>query len=336
MKSPHKRGRNRNTKRAAGNQPQADADSAYFDTEKPWGDRNSRSPAHATSPAGEWSRALSPRKEAKSSPEAAPMNANTSHLLEDVFAAYAGGGAGEGAESLLMNFQAWNTFCSECKLAEGNTSRDMLNRLFYRTASGRGSSALLSFDGFARAMSTVAESKYGATDSVARLVYFKIIRFGRTAAATAVASQAAPPTRASAAAQPLRRPQQRLGSHATSHKSPGLAHDEGSDGGGGGGGGEHSSSSDSSPSPGPRTHKRTRQSSGGHGASGGRGVGGRLELEEQEAVSSVEKGREEDVARRVESRSRRSLAAGENLSVTQYREVRRVGTTNFYSMESGY
>jgi hypothetical protein len=210
-----------------------------------------------------------------------------------------------------MSFQAWNTFCSECKLAEGNTSRDMLNRLFYRTASGRGSSALLSFDGFARAMSTIAESKYGATDSVARLVYFKIIRFGRTAAAAAAASQAAPPTRNSAAAQPPRRPQQRLGSHASSHKSPVLARDDGGNGGNGGGG-EHSSSSDSSPSPGPRTRTRTRPSSGGHGGSGGRGVGGRLELEEEEAANSVEEGREEDVAGRVESWSRRSLAAGEN------------------------
>jgi hypothetical protein len=44
----------------------------------------------------------------------------------------------------------------------------------------------MSFECFTAALSLVAEAKYGATDSIARLVYFKIIRFGRSAKSAAI------------------------------------------------------------------------------------------------------------------------------------------------------
>ena len=48
-------------------------------------------------------------------------------------------------------------------------------------------------------MQQVAEVKYGANDALARLVYFKIVRFGRTAAAAAAATSTAAKSATSAA-----------------------------------------------------------------------------------------------------------------------------------------
>ena len=215
--------------------------------------------------------------------EAPEHNANTSHLLQDVFLAYADG-AGQSAGSHALNYQAWNTFCSECKLAEGNTGRDMLNRLFYQTATGRGSGACMSFDGFLHAMSTIAEAKYGATDSVARLVYFKIIRFGRTATAASAAANTSgagrqPPQRRASATPPTASPSPALGRGVV----------------------DHSTSDDSSPSP------RARQSAPPGGGRGERQGPRRGSAEEARRGSGSHAA---DAAHKADASSRRSLAPG--------------------------
>ena len=115
-------------------------------------------------------------------PGTATMNTNSVKMLEDVFVAYAGGRAGADPHSLALDHAAWNVFCSECKLVEGSTSREMLSSLFADLTSGA-ADGLMAVEAFVNAVAIIAEAKYGATDSIARLIYFKIVRFGRSAAA---------------------------------------------------------------------------------------------------------------------------------------------------------
>ncbi len=123
------------------------------------------------------------------SKEVTKLNPSTAKLLEDVFLAYCGANSGTHVKSVSLNSSGWHAFCSECRLVEGKTSHELLRDLFNRAASG----GRLQFEAFVSALTTVAEAKYGATDSIARLVYFKIVRFGRTAAASAVERAASPP-----------------------------------------------------------------------------------------------------------------------------------------------
>jgi hypothetical protein len=150
------------------------------------------------------------------SKDVAKLNPSTAKLLEDVFLAYCGANSGAHVKSVSLEYPGWHAFCSECRLVEGKTSHELLRDLFNRAASGGGradgsvSSGRLNFEAFVAALTTMAEAKYGATDSIARLVYFKIVRFGRTAGGAQLApSQRAPsppatrsPKAASSSARP--------------------------------------------------------------------------------------------------------------------------------------
>ena len=114
------------------------------------------------------------------------LNPNTAKLLEDVFRAYCGASAGSSVNNLLLDYQGWTAFCQECKLVEGSTPTEYLNSLFFDVTLGAPNTGAMSFECFTAALSLVAEAKYGATDSIARLVYFKIIRFGRSAKSAAI------------------------------------------------------------------------------------------------------------------------------------------------------
>ena len=134
------------------------------------------------------------------SKDVAKLNPSTAKLLEDVFLAYCGAKSGAHVKSVSLDYPSWHAFCSECRLVEGKTSHELLRDLFNRAASGGGradgsvSSGRLNFEAFVAALTTMAEAKYGATDSIARLVYFKIVRFGRTAGGAQLASSQRTPS----------------------------------------------------------------------------------------------------------------------------------------------
>ena len=153
---------------------------------------------HAT---GQLNERTSPRPRpspAGASKEVTKLNPSTAKLLEDVFLAYCGANSGTHVKSVSLDSSGWHAFCSECRLVEGKTSHELLRDLFNRAASGGGradrstGNGRLHFEAFVSALTAVAEAKYGATDSIARLVYFKIVRFGRTAAASAAERAASP------------------------------------------------------------------------------------------------------------------------------------------------
>ena len=150
------------------------------------------------------------------SKDVAKLNPSTAKLLEDVFLAYCGAKSGAHVKSVSLDYPGWHAFCSECRLVEGKTSHELLRDLYNRAASGGGradgsvSSGRLNFEAFVGALTTMAEAKYGATDSIARLVYFKIVRFGRTAGGAQLASSprapSPPATRSPKAATSSARP----------------------------------------------------------------------------------------------------------------------------------
>ncbi|KAJ1495032.1 hypothetical protein T484DRAFT_1763775 [Baffinella frigidus] len=110
------------------------------------------------------------------------VNSNTQKLLEDVFEAY-GTPQGERRDgALLLDAPQWDAFCLECKLVEGDVQLSDLQAVFSDAVKHAGKPSRMNFVHFVDALANVAEKKYGASDSIARLVYFKIVRFGRSGA----------------------------------------------------------------------------------------------------------------------------------------------------------
>ena len=120
------------------------------------------------------------------------MNSTTLKLLEDVFEAYASPKGGSGDEGPVLDGPQWDTFCLECKLVEGDLDLSALQNVYATCVpSGR-----MTFVLFIEALSLVAERKFGASDSIARIVYFKIVRFGRTSASGNKSANASAPAAA--------------------------------------------------------------------------------------------------------------------------------------------
>jgi hypothetical protein len=118
-----------------------------------------------------------------------------------------------------------------------------------------------------KALAVIAEAKYGATDSMARLVYFKIVRFGRTPGTSSsrtgddkisISSAATKtPTAATTTPTPLHAKHTTSARRAMRAEVENLSQNQKPEPGAGYAGYDYAYSSESSPS--PRTQRRQMQ-----------------------------------------------------------------------------